>query len=98
MRGGGETFGTEIELNRLDKIVTKSDMKSHKYLMDFCSQYIPIKPERLINGNDLQKVGFKESPQLGKVLNLIYMYQLNNDIKDKKALINWAIKKHEINK
>jgi len=50
-------------------------------------------PKMLIKGNDLIKLGFKEGPELHKILNLIEEEQLENKIKNKEDAIEFIVRK-----
>jgi len=46
-------------------------------------------PARFINGGDLQKLGFKAGPLLGKVLEEVFDLQIENKLKSREEALSW---------
>jgi len=89
---GEPTFPVELELHRLDCEFSHGKLDNYEFLlrkMDELKQE-PVLPPPLVNGKDLIEMGIEEGPEIGRLLQKAYDYQLemNSDI-DRQELLEW---------
>ena len=84
-----ETFKDEIELHRLDCMVSHKDLSIYEFMMAEYNKYLsePVKPKPLLNGDDLLNMGIPQGPVIGKILREIEDLQLEDMIKTKEEAI-----------
>ena len=86
-----ETFAMELELHRLDCLASHKNVDNYHFLVDQCLalQNEAVIPAPLINGNDLLERGIPEGPEIGRILTQAQELQLNGELEDRAAALNW---------
>ena len=79
------TFSEELELHRIDCSSSHGQLDIHSFLRDKLSAFSQeeIKPKPLVTGHDLQELGAKPGPAMGKILHQLMDEQLEGKITDR---------------
>jgi poly(A) polymerase len=79
------TFSEELELHRIDCSSSHGQLDIHSFLRDKLSEFSQeeIKPKPLVTGHDLQELGAKPGPAMGKILHQLMDEQLEGKITDR---------------
>jgi poly(A) polymerase len=79
------TFSEELELHRIDCSSSHGQLDIHAFLQDKLSEFSQeeIKPKPLVTGHDLQELGSKPGPAMGKILHQLMDEQLEGKITDR---------------
>ncbi len=79
------TFSEELELHRIDCSSSHGQLDIHAFLQDKLSEFSQeeIKPKPLVTGHDLQELGAKPGPAMGKILHQLMDEQLEGKISDR---------------
>jgi poly(A) polymerase len=79
------TFSEELELHRIDCSSSHGQLDIHAFLQDKLSEFSQeeIKPKPLVTGHDLQELGAKPGPAMGKILHQLMDEQLEGKITDR---------------
>jgi poly(A) polymerase len=79
------TFSEELELHRIDCTSSHGQLDIHAFLQDKLSEFSQeeIKPKPLVTGHDLQELGAKPGPAMGKILHQLMDEQLEGKITDR---------------
>ena len=79
------TFSEELELHRIDCTSSHGQLDIHAFLQDKLSEFSQeeIKPKPLVTGHDLQQLGAKPGPAMGKILHQLMDEQLEGKITDR---------------
>ena len=87
-----ETFPDELELHHIDCASSHGNLENWEFLKKKTEELSEedIKPKRLLTGEDLMSLGFKEGPLLGKMLSQIYDLQLEGELASKEAALSWV--------
>ena len=87
-----ETFKDEIELHRIDCMVSHKDLSIYEFMTDEYNKYLsePLKPKPLLNGDDLLNMGIPQGPVIGKILREVEDLQLEDRIKTREEAIEWV--------
>ncbi len=91
-----ENFREHLELHRLDCLASHGNLENYYFCMDNLNR-LPdekLKPEPLISGKDLIKLGLTPSPLFGKILREIETLQLEENIKTKEEAIRHIKEKY----
>jgi len=88
---GAPAFEEELELHRLDCLCSHGSLDNYEFLRDFVKQLRnePVLPAPWITGGDILKLGIPEGPEVGKWHRKAYEAQLENQCKDREALLEW---------
>lgn len=88
-----DTFETELEQHRLDCLASHGDLSNWRFLKEKLKKLTraQIKPEPLVNGHDLLKLGFAEGPLIGKILKSVEEAQLEGNLTAKEQALEWVI-------
>lgn len=80
-----DTFEEELELHRLDCLASHGMIDNWEFLKEKQEEFghEQIKPEPLLNGKDLIRLGFKPGPIFAKILTALETRQLENEITTK---------------
>jgi poly(A) polymerase len=86
------TFSEELELHRIDCTSSHGQLDIHAFLQDKLSEFSQeeIKPKPLVTGHDLQQLGAKPGPAMGKILHQLMDEQLEGKITDRTSALTRA--------
>jgi len=86
------TFSEELELHRIDCTSSHGQLDIHAFLQDKLSEFSQeeIKPKPLVTGHDLQQLGAKPGPAMGKILHQLMDEQLEGKITDRTGALTRA--------
>lgn len=85
-------FPEHMKLHRADCMASHKDLANWTFLRKKLKQ-LPkkeIKPKPLINGHDLLKMGYPESPQVGLILKTVEEKQLEKELTSKAEALAWV--------
>jgi len=79
------TFLEELELHRIDCSSCHGQLDIHAFLTTKMTEFSQeeIKPKPLLTGNDLQQLGIKPGPSMGKILHQLMDEQLEGKFTDR---------------
>ncbi len=91
------------DLVNLQMAILKAERKSTEPLKKIQQRKeslkgVELQPKPLVNGNDLKNIGLEPGPEMGHLLEEIYVHQLEGILKDKNEAIKWAkewLKEHK---
>jgi poly(A) polymerase len=89
---GRPTFGTELELHRLDCLASHRKMENHEYLLKAREQFAaetPL-PPRWVTGRDLIAMGVEPGPGMGDMLREAYDAQIGGLFTSREELVAWV--------
>jgi poly(A) polymerase len=86
------TFSEELELHRIDCSSSHGQLDIHAFLQNKLSEFSQeeIKPKPLVTGHDLQELGAKPGPAMGKILHQLMDEQLEGKIADRAGALTRA--------
>jgi poly(A) polymerase len=86
------TFPEELELHRIDCAASHRNLENYEFLKAKAAEMPPevVKPERLIDGNDLLALGLKPGPMVGQILREIEELQLEERLKSREDALEFA--------
>ena len=75
-------FEEHLELHRLDCLSSHGNLSSYDFVRNFLAKTPPqgVHPPRLLNGEDLKKMGFQPGPKFKEILNFVEDAQLEGRI------------------
>jgi len=87
-----ETIDLELELHRIDCTCSHGDVENYHFLINKRDELEEdeIKPAKLINGNDLIKMGIPPGKEIGRILERIYEAQLEGLIETHEQAMRMA--------
>ena len=91
-----ENFDDHLELHRLDSLASHGNLSSY----DFCREKLDelseeaMRPEPLINGHDLIKLGLSPGPLFSEILGAAEDLQLEGNLSDKEEALAWVREHH----
>ncbi|MDZ4816995.1 MAG: CCA tRNA nucleotidyltransferase [Verrucomicrobiota bacterium] len=87
-----ETFGTEMELHRIDCMSSHRKLGNYEFMREKEKEFSveEIRPVPLITGHDLMSAGWPPGPALGKVLEEIAELQLDGQVKTREEALAYA--------
>ena len=87
-----ETFKDEIELHRIDCLVSHRDLRIYEFMKNEYNEYLkqPLKPKPLLRGDDLLGMGFSQGPIIGRILREVEDGQLEDNLKTKEEAVEWV--------
>jgi len=76
-------FAEHLALHRLDCLSSHRNLDSYEFVQRFLEVTPPeqVRPERLLNGDDLQEMGFKPGPLFSRILQALEDAQLEGQIR-----------------
>ena len=80
------------ELHRLDRLAGRRDLSTWEYCRDALAAIPPheLRPEPLISGRDLIRLGYPRGPLLGVILENVETAQLEGELLDREAVLAWV--------
>ena len=90
-----EGFDELLEVSRMDALASSSYLGHYHFCRRAMAQMTPtqMRPPRLISGNDLIGMGFKPGPAFKNILKELEDLQLDGEIADREAAIEY-VRKH----
>jgi poly(A) polymerase len=88
-------FDEHLQLHRLDVLSSNRRLESYEFVENFIKQTPPqeVRPERLLTGDDLKRMGFPPSPEYSRILQALEEAQLDGAITSKTEALAY-VKKH----
>lgn len=89
---GRPTFGTELELHRLDCLASHRKTENYEYLVKAREQFAaetPL-PPRWVTGRDLIAMGVAPGPGMGDILREAYDAQIGGQFASREELVAWV--------
>ena len=79
------TFSEELELHRIDCTSSHGELDIHRFLVAKQAEFSKeeIKPKPLVTGHDLEKLGVRPGPDMGKLLHQLMDEQLEGKFLDR---------------
>ncbi len=89
---GMDYFDDHMALHKADCEASHGMMKAYEFIINKRSEFTEdqIKPEPLIKGDDLIKLGFKPGPIFSKILSSVEEMQLEGNITNKDQAIDYV--------
>ena len=86
------TFTDELELHRVDCLGSNGMLDNYEFMQSKGKEFAaePLIPPPLINGKDLMSLGWKPSPDMGKVLEQIQDLQLESNLSTREEALVWV--------
>ncbi|MDP3921376.1 MAG: CCA tRNA nucleotidyltransferase [Candidatus Omnitrophota bacterium] len=86
------TFSEELELHKIDCRACHGILDNYIFLKEKMLEYAAeeLKPEPVLNGNDLKELGMKPGPKMKPLLEEAYELQLEGKIKTREEAMTWA--------
>lgn len=93
-----ETFIEELELHRVDCIASHGKLENWNFCNNKLNEYssIELKPDPLVKGDDIIKLGYKPSPLFKEILDKVTDLQLENKINSKEEALTWVKENYKI--
>jgi len=78
-------FPEHLEMHRIDCLASHGDLGIYEFLHDQLRQTPPeqIRPRPLLNGDDLQQMGYRPGPQFREILSAVEDAQLEGNIRSR---------------
>ncbi|MDD5543778.1 MAG: CCA tRNA nucleotidyltransferase [Acidobacteriia bacterium] len=85
-------FAEHLELHRLDCLASHGDLDAYQFTREFAESLEPeqARPPRLLNGHDLIELGYTPGPEFKKILAALEDAQLENQIADREAALDFV--------
>ena len=83
------TFSEELELHRVDCTASHGELDIHRFLIAKQAEFSTeeIKPKPLVTGHDLESLGMRPGPSMGKLLHQLMDEQLEGKFPDREAAL-----------
>ncbi|MCB0418777.1 MAG: CCA tRNA nucleotidyltransferase [Bdellovibrionales bacterium] len=87
-----ERFDLHLELHRLDCLASHKDLQAYEFCKKKYEEFkqLPPPPLRLINGEDLTKMGYLPGPSMGKILRAVEDAILEGDVLTREAALSFV--------
>jgi len=88
-------FEEHMALHRLDCLSSHRILEAYEFVEDFLRSTPPelVRPARLVNGEDVLKLGYVAGPIIGKILAAVEEAQLNGELASQEDAISFIINK-----
>jgi poly(A) polymerase len=85
-------FEEHLELHRLDCLSSHRNLDAYEFVLRFLAQTPPseVRPERLITGEDLKKMGLLPGPAFATILRAVEDAQLEGEVRDRPGALAFA--------
>lgn len=85
-------FDEHLELHRLDCLASHRRLDAYEFVQEFLSRTPAeqVRPPRLLNGEDLQEMGYRPGPRIGAILKALEDAQLEGTVRSKDEAIAFA--------
>jgi poly(A) polymerase len=96
----GEHFPAHLELHRLDCLASHGDLSNWEFCRQKLEEFGPeeIRPEKLVTGHDLIKMGYVPGPLFSEVLTAVEDAQLEGRVRDREAALDLIQKQFSMKK
>ena len=86
------TFSEELELHRIDCTSSHGELDIYRFLVAKQAEFSKeeIKPKPLVTGHDLEKLGVRPGPEMGKLLHQLMDEQLEGKFSDRETALTRA--------
>jgi poly(A) polymerase len=86
-------FEEHMALHRLDCLSSHRNLEAYEFVEDFLRSTPPevVRPARLVNGEDVLKLGYDPGPIIGKILAAVEEAQLNGELVSQEDAISFII-------
>ncbi len=87
-----ENFDQHLELHRLDCLASHKDLSSYQFCQAKLAELSrkTMRPNPIINGNDLIELGLKPGPVFSEILNAVEDLQLEGELSSKQEALDWV--------
>jgi len=88
-------FEEHLALHRLDCLSSHHQLESYDFVQRFLEVTPPeqVRPARLLNGDDLQEMGFQPSPLFSQILQALEDAQLDGQIRTREEAQGYVLSK-----
>jgi len=88
-------FEEHLTLHRLDCLSSHRNLDSYEFVRRFLEMTPPeqVRPERLLNGDDLQEMGFQPGPLFSQILQALEDAQLEGQIRTREEAQTYVLSK-----
>jgi len=88
-------FDEHLALHRLDCLSSHRNLDSYEFVRRFLEMTPPeqVRPERLLNGDDLQEMGFQPGPLFSRILQALEDAQLEGQIRTQEEAQTYVLSK-----
>jgi poly(A) polymerase len=88
-------FEEHLALHRLDCLSSHRNLDSYEFVRRFLEMTPPeqVRPERLLNGDDLQEMGFQPGPLFSRILQALEDAQLEGQIRTQEEAQTYVLSK-----
>ncbi len=89
-------FAEHMELHRMDCLASHGDLTSYDFVREKMSRIPPevLRPQPLITGEDLIKVGYTPGPRFKSILTAVEDAQLEGSLKNKAEALKFVAREH----
>lgn len=89
-------FDEHLELHRLDCLSSHGNLEAHAFVLHFLKETPEeqVRPERLITGEDLKKLGLAPGPQFALILRAVEDAQLEGQLTNREEALAWVRQTH----
>jgi len=93
-------FDEHLALHRLDCLSSNRHLESYEFVQRFIAETPPeqVRPDRLLNGDDLQAMGFKPGPLFSEILRTLEDAQLEGAVKNRQEAEEFVLQKFQESK
>ncbi|MHC4914835.1 MAG: CCA tRNA nucleotidyltransferase [Planctomycetota bacterium] len=87
-----ERFGLHLAMHRIDCLASHGDLSVWRFARRKLRELPPeaLRPPRLVTGNDLLEMGFRQGPLIGRVLRELEEEQLESRVNTRRAALAWV--------
>ncbi len=89
---GHELFDDLAELHRIDALASSGELDNYEFAINAkrTMSEEEVRPQPLVNGEDLAAIGVARGPEMGRILARIYTAQLDDEVKTKEEALALA--------
>ena len=93
-----ENIDQHLELHRRDCLASHGDLSSYEFCQNKLKELDKeaMRPQPLINGDDLIRQGFKPGPLFSEILTTVEDLQLEGKLTSKEQVLEWVMKKYRM--
>jgi tRNA nucleotidyltransferase/poly(A) polymerase len=93
------TILDQLELHRVDCLGCHGMLDNYHFLNGKLEEFShePVIPRRLLDGHDLQILGYPPGPRLGRILTTVQDLQLEGTLKTKEEAVSWVGREFPLN-
>ena len=89
-------FEEHLELHRVDCVSSNRNLEAYDFVRKFLSETPPeqVRPPRILNGDDLNEMGYAPGPIFGEILQCVEDGQLEGQLKTREEAVEYVRKKY----